>query len=152
MGRVAVSIHIPRRASEAEALWYDTRRWASFVDGLKHVATVEGDWPRAGARVLWDSHPGGRGRVMERVLRYESRSGQELAVEDEQIRGTQRIAFEPRPDGVQVRLELEFELKQRRPLQPVVDALFLRRPWRESMQRTLHRFRAELTAEGDPLT
>ena len=55
MGRVRASIVVPGLASEAEALWYDTTRWPTFVDGLHHVARLEGDWPRAGARVLWDS-------------------------------------------------------------------------------------------------
>ncbi|HSD81316.1 MAG TPA: hypothetical protein VLB47_11660, partial [Solirubrobacteraceae bacterium] len=67
------TVDVPVRASAAEALWYDTRRWPAFVDGLKHVASVEGDWPGAGARVVWDSHPGGRGRVVERVVAHEPR-------------------------------------------------------------------------------
>ena len=130
-------------ASAAEELWYDTTRWATFVDGLKHVAAVEGDWPRAGARVVWDSHPGGRGRVVERVVAHESRAGQEVEVEDEKIRGTQRVAFAPHDGGVVVTLELEYELKERRGVVPVVDLLFIRRPQRESLERTLRRFRVE---------
>src|SRR3954452_6088017 len=63
MGRVRASIVVPGLASEAEELWYDTTRWPSFIDGLHHLARLEGDWPRAGARVLWDSQPGGRARA-----------------------------------------------------------------------------------------
>ena len=37
--------------------------------------------------------------------------GQTLEVEDEQLRGTQRVAFSPAPDAVEVTLELEYELK-----------------------------------------
>ncbi len=79
MGRVRVSILVPALASEAEELWYDTTRWATFIDGLHHIARLEGDWPRAGARVLWDSSPGGRGRVQERVTAYAAREGQTVA-------------------------------------------------------------------------
>ena len=107
MGRVKASIAIAALASEAEALWYDTTRWATFIDGLHHIARMEGDWPHAGARVLWDSAPGGRGRVQERVLAYVAREGQTIAVEDEKIHGTQRVRFTPTEAGVIVTLELE---------------------------------------------
>jgi hypothetical protein len=144
MGSVRASVVVPGLASAAEALWYDQRRWPAFVDGLKHVARVEGNWPAAGSRVLWDSNPGGRGRVMERVLAYEPRTGQELAVEDEKIRGTQRVNFVPREGGVAVTLELRYELKESRPFMTLVDLLFVRRPQRESLERTLRRFANEL--------
>ena len=137
MGRVRARVDVPLLASAAEALWYDTSRWPTFVDGLAHVAAVEGEWPRAGARVVWDSHPGGRGRVVERVLAHAPREGQEVEVEDEKLRGVQRLAFAPRDGGVVVTLELDYELKERRGVVPVVDLLFIRRPQRESLERTL---------------
>ena len=147
MGRVRAQVDLPALASQAEDLWYDTARWPAFVDGLKHVASLQGDWPRAGARVVWDSHPGGRGRVVERVLDYEPRSGQEVEVEDEKLRGTQRVSFAPHEDGVVVTLELRYTLKQERGVVAVVDFLFVRRPQRESLQRTLRRFAIELRDE-----
>ena len=149
MSRVRASIVVPGLASEAEALWYDTTRWPTFVDGLHHIARLEGDWPRAGARVLWDSRPGGRGRVQERVTAYAAREGQTLAVEDEKIHGTQRVSFTPSETGVTVSLELRYELKQTRPGMAVVDLLFVRRPQRESLERTLRRFRTEVAAERE---
>jgi len=149
MGRVAAKTDLAGPlASQAEALWYDTARWPAFIDGLHHVARLEGDWPHEGSRVLWDSHPGGRGRVMERVTAYEARSGQTVAVEDEKIRGTQRVAFHPHEGGVTVSLELDYELKDKRPLMAIVDVLFVRRPQRESLQRTLRRFATELRDEA----
>ena len=45
MGRVSARIDVPGAASEAEALWYDHRRWPAFIDGCKHIARVTGDWP-----------------------------------------------------------------------------------------------------------
>jgi hypothetical protein len=149
MGRVRASVQVPGLASEAEALWYDTSRWPTFIDGLHHVARVDGDWPRAGARVVWDSKPGGRGRVQERVVAYAAREGQTLDVEDEKIRGTQRVSFTPADDGVRIALDLQYELKQARPGMALVDLLFIRRPQRESLQRTLRRFRIEVASERE---
>lgn len=149
MGRVRASIVVPGLASEAEALWYDTTRWATFVDGLHHVARVEGDWPHAGARVLWDSQPGGRGRVQEWVTSYAAREGQTLEVEDEKLWGTQRVSFTPIEGGVTVALELTYSLKEQRPGMAIVDLLFIRRPQRESLERTLRRFRTEVAAERE---
>jgi hypothetical protein len=149
VGRVRASIPVPALASEAEALWYDTTRWPTFVDGLHHVARLEGDWPHAGARVLWDSRPGGRGRVQERVSAYAAREGQTLDVEDEKIRGTQRVSFTPTESGVTVALELRYSLKEQRPGIALFDLLFVRRPQRESLERTLRRFRTEVAAERE---
>ena len=149
MSRVRASIVVPGLASEAEALWYDTTRWPSFIDGLHHLARLEGDWPRAGARVLWDSQPGGRGRVQERVTSYVAREGQTLEVEDEKLRGTQRVTFTPVQGGVTVTLELRYTLKEQRPGMALVDLLFIRRPQRESLERTLRRFRTEVAAERE---
>ena len=149
MGKVRASVVVPGLASEAEALWYDTTRWPTFVDGLHHMASLEGEWPRAGARVLWDSPPGGRGRVQERVTAYVAREGQTVAVEDEKIHGTQRVTFTPIEGGVTVALELEYTPKERRPGMALVDLLFIRRPQRESLQRTLRRFRTEVAAERE---
>jgi hypothetical protein len=150
MGRVSARVDVPGQASEAETLWYDHRRWPAFVDGCKHVASVQGDWPHEGARVVWDSFPGGRGRVLEQVVGYEARVGQSLAVEDEKIRGTQRVSFSPHAHGVTVSLELDYELKDDRGLFGAFDVLFVRRPQRESLERTLRRFAAEVRSERDP--
>ena len=149
MSRVSASIEVPGRASEAEALWYDTTRWPAFVDGLHHVTRREGDWPCEGARLVWESHPGGRGRGEERVVAYAARDGQTVAIEDDKLRGRQRIAFTPHDDRVTVVLELTYELKEARPGMAIVDLLFIRRSQRESLARTLRRFRIEVAAERE---
>jgi|SRR3712207_258987 len=150
MGRVRARIEVAGLASEAEALWYDHRRWPTFVDGLKHVARVEGDWPHASARVVWDSVPGGRGRVLLTVKEFEARAGQTAAIEDDGIRGTQRVRFAPGRGSVTVTLELDYEPKDPRLRPALVDRLLVRRPQREALERTLRRFGAELAAERDP--
>ena len=149
MPRVRAAVSVPGLASEAESLWYDPRRWPAWVDGFGHVTKLEGEWPAPGARAVWDSKPGGRGRVVERVTAYEARSGQTLAVEDEQIRGEQRVTFEPGADGVEVALELHYELKRSNVLTPLTDALFIRRALRESLRRSLNRFARELRGDRE---
>ena len=151
MPRVRVAETVPGLAFEAEELWYDPQRWPAWVDGFGHVVKLEGDWPAAGARSVWESRPGGRGRVVERVRAYEARVGQTLEVEDEQLRGTQRVSFEPGPEGVEVALELDYELKERNVFTPLTDALFIRRALRDSLKRTLLRFARERRGDLQPL-
>ena len=143
MAKIRASILISGLASEAETLWYDPARWAAWIDGFGHVAKLEGDWPRAGSRLLWDSPPGGRGRVSERVVEYEARSGQALEVEDGRLRGTQRVSFDPVPHGVRIGIELSYELKEGNFFTPLTDALFIRRALRDSLKRSLVRFARE---------
>ncbi len=147
MPRVRAAVTVPGLASEAEALWYDPQRWPSWVDGFGHVVTVEGDWPAAGARLLWQSPPGGRGLVQERVVAYEIRTGQTVEVEDEKMRGTQRVTFTPRPEDVEVAIVLDYEIKDPNAFTPLVDLLFVRRAMSDALRRTLSRFANERKAE-----
>ncbi len=137
--RASARAAVPGRVSDAEALWYDERRWPAFVDGFGHVTRREGEWPQVGAVVLWASTPGGRGLVREQVLAYEVRGGCTTAVEDESITGTQTVAFAP---GA-ITLELDFALKRRN----VLTALFVRRAFGDSLRRTVARFARELRGD-----
>ena len=147
MGRATASITVKGRAAEAEALWYDPDRWQAWVDGFGHVVSLEGDWPRRGAELVWQSPPGGRGRVTERVVAYEMRLGQTVEVEDATMTGRQTVAFEPGADSVEVTLTLEYRIKDRTPLTPVVDLLFVRRAMGDALRRTVTRFANERKAE-----
>lgn len=147
MSRVAANAVVPGRAADAEELWYDPHRWAAWIDGFGHVVKLEGDWPQAGSRLVWDSPPKGRGRVQERVTAYAPRSGQTLEVEDERLRGTQTVTFEPAADEVRVTLALDYQLKERTFLTPLLDLLFIRRELGDSLRRTLARFGHERRAE-----
>jgi hypothetical protein len=150
MGRARFAVELPAPVSAAEALWYDPARWSAFVDGFHHVVKVEGEWPKVGSRVVWDSVPDGRGRVAERVVAYEVRSGQTLEVEDAQMTATQAVSFQPEgPDGSTIALELRWKLKSGGPFAPVVDALFVRRAFNDALRRTLSRFRRELQADRE---
>ena len=115
------------------------------------VARVDAGWPATGATLIWDSRPGGRGRVVERVTRYEARVGQTSEVEDERLRGTQTVGFAALEDGVEVSLELEYQLKESGPLRAVTDVLFIRRALGDSLRRTLARFARELAADRELL-
>jgi len=147
MGKASATVSVPGRAAEAEALWYDPHRWASWVDGFGHVVKLEGEWPDVGARLIWESPPGGRGRVMERVIAYETRTGQMVEVEDNQISGRQQVQFTPAHDHVDVTLTLTYEIKDRTIVTPVLDLLFVRRAWNDALRRTVTRFANERKAE-----
>ena len=139
---------VPGRIIEAEELYYDPHRWAAWVDGFGHAVNLEGDWPEAGARLVWDSPPRGRGRVQERVTAYEPRARQTREVEDERLRGVQTVFFEAEDaDNVRVTLVLDYELKDRNALTPLADRLFIRRELTDSLRRTLTRFGHERRAE-----
>lgn len=149
--RASAHVVLEGRISDAEALWYDTSRWPTFVDGFHHVASRDEGWPAQGT-LVWDSTPGGRGRVVETVQRHEPRVGQTARVEDASILATQTVSFAAL-DGERVRvgLELRYSLKQRRlgPATVLLDALFIRPRQREALARTLLRFRRELASERD---
>ncbi len=147
MGRVAASVRVPGRVADAEALWYDPKRWPAWVDGFGHAVEVGEGWPAAGSRIVWAGPPGGRGRVVERVLRHEPRTGHELQVEDPRLRGRRTVSFAPDGDGVTVAVRLDYELKQRHPLTWAVDLLVVRRAEAGSLRRTLARFARERVAD-----
>jgi hypothetical protein len=151
LSRVVVSATVPGIISEAEELWYDVNRWPNFVDGFSHLVQRDEGWP-AGGVLIWDSTPHGRGRVIERVTRHEARTGQTSEIEDEKLQGIQTIAFEGEgTDATKVTLSLEYELKDRNPLSPITDFLFIRRAVRESLQRTVGRFARERRGDAEML-
>jgi Polyketide cyclase / dehydrase and lipid transport len=138
---------VPIDPDEALVLWADPARWPAFVEGFGHTASLDPDWPEPGARAIWESTPGGRGRVTETVT---ERDGSSLSMQifEDALTGTQTFAALPRPDGGSVvQLRLDYELAQGGPLRGVADWLFIRRALRDALRRTLHRFALE--AEED---
>lgn len=136
--------------ADADAHWYDTGRWAEWVDGLETVLTVEGGWPHVGATVSWRSGPAGRGSVSERVLEHTPLQGQTVEVSDDSIRGEQTIAFTPDPPGVRVELSLAYQIRRRSPVTPLIDVLFIRRAMTSSLEQTLSRFGVSLESAHPP--
>lgn len=147
MGRARVLHTVAGSARQAQACWYDTTRWPLWVDGLEQVLQVAGDWPRVGSSVTWESGPAGRGRVTERVIAYDAAQGQTLEVDDDSIGGLQSVSFAPAPNGVQVGLSLEYRLKRRSIVSPLVDLLFIRRAMAVSLEATVARFAVELAPD-----
>jgi uncharacterized membrane protein len=135
--------------ADAEALWYDLGRRPSFIDGLARIERADGDWPAAGGRVVWSSPPGGRNRVVERVVSYEQGVTQRATVEDADIRANQTVRFAQRPEGCEIALELDYRPKREGPAGALTDAIFIRRRLRASLQRTLARFEIELAFERE---
>ncbi len=144
MGKVTVKQSYRGSVHEAERCWCDTARWPGWIDGLARVVAVEGDWPRAGSSVTWESGPAGRGRVRELVTDHQPLVGITTAVQDDSIDGRQRVAFVPAGDSVEVELSLEYSIMRRSPFTPLVDRLFVRRPMSISLSKTLERFGAAL--------
>ena len=150
MRTIAVRRVLPgARVADAEALWSDLDRWPAFVDGFASVGRIEGRWPRPQARLVWDSRPGGRGRVVERVEVYEPGARQRVRVEDAQLRGTQSVAFEALDGGCEMTLELTYELKRPGFGGVLTDLFFVRHALRESLRRTLDRFAIELASDRE---
>jgi hypothetical protein len=151
MPTARVSLDLAGSVAAAERLWYDPEQWPAIVDGFARVVRREGRWPETGAIVEWESRPGGRGRVTERSTAHETGTGQTVAVEDDQLSGKQTVSFAPLEDGVEVALELSYELKGAGPLRRLVDVLFIRRALGDSLRRTLSRLGQELAAEREAL-
>lgn len=140
MGVARAAVELTAVPAAVERLWSEPEGWAGFVDGFGHVVELDPAWPAVGARLTWESHAGGRGRVVEQVIRQVP--GQELVVtqEDAQLRGVQRLAFAPvaaDPDRIGVALELDYALIRSGPFMVVADPLFVRRALRDSLRRTL---------------
>lgn len=146
MATAHASLIVSGSVREVQDRWYDPNRWPHWVDGLSEVLSVDPEWPRPAASVSWQSGPAGRGRVVERVVGYEPLAGQTLEVQDDSIEGLQRVAFTPGEGNVVVSLSLEYRIKRRSPITPLVDALFIKRAMARSLQTTLARFAVELAA------
>lgn len=134
--------------AEAEALWLDLSRWATFIEGFAHVSSKDESWPAEGSRLVWDSLPDGRGRVREKVTaRGEGYLTTRLL--EESLTGIQSVTFQPDDEGgTLVDLRLEYDLNpttmwRRGGLGKIVNLLFIRRAMTDSLVRTLRRFATE---------
>ena len=145
---MAAAVVVPLEPAAARALWSDVGRWPSFVEGLARVAQVSPGWPEPGAKVVWESGPGGRGRVTEKVLEAaEDRFATELF--EERLLGTQRAEFRrEQAGGTRLELELSYRLARGGALEAITDTLFVRRALRDSLERTLRRFAVEAEDEA----
>lgn len=149
MSRARETIEVPLPPERAEALWTDVRRWASFVEGFKHALDLSPEWPLAGSRVVWESIPGGRGRVTEKIREREFGRRVVSDVYEERLSGRQTISFAASENGSLVELELDYELTHGGPLRALANALFIRRAISDSLARTLRRYATEAAEEAE---
>jgi hypothetical protein len=129
-------------------LWTDVDRWPSFVEGFGRTLERSPDWPSAGARLVWESAPAGRGRVTEKVGEGEGPDRFVTHVFEERLHGTQTFRVVESEAGSRAELSLEYTLTKYGPLSAVADALFIRRAIRDSLRRTLFRFAVEAEEEA----
>jgi hypothetical protein len=117
------------------------------VEGFERAHEIAPEWPEPGAKVVWQSGAGGRGRVTERVV---ARSDERFATQvfEQALHGTQTLTVSPAPEGGTLcELRLDYELQRYGPLRAIADVLFIRRALRDSLRRTLRRLAVE--AEED---
>ena len=146
MRTITVSTVVEGPGIEAEQLWYDRSRWASWVTGFAALQKLGEEWPLEGARRVWVTRPTGRGLISETVRSYVAGDGQTLEFEDAKIRGVQRVCFES--DGARTRVTIAVDLETKGRVPPA-RRWWLRRQFRGELERTLERFSYELAAERD---
>jgi len=129
-------------------LWTDVDRWPSFVEGFARPVDRSPEWPHAGARLVWESSPAGRGRVTEKVMEAEGPDRFVTQVFEERLHGTQTFRVVESEGGSRAELALEYELTKYGPLSAVADVIFIRRAIRDSLRRTLSRFAVEAEEEA----
>jgi polyketide cyclase/dehydrase/lipid transport protein len=138
---------VPLAPEAALALWADTDRWPSFVEGFARVLERSGEWPHEGAKVVWESTPEGRGRVTEKVVER-GPAAFVSQVFDKSINGRQALRVREDAEGSRVELALEYALTNSGPVGAVTDLFFIRRALRDSLARTLRRFAVEAEEEA----
>ncbi len=141
--------HVQLDPERAWALWTDVSRWPTFVEGFSNVAERAPEWPAQGARVVWNSTPGGRGRVTEKVTVSERGATFGTRVIEEALSGIQLVSFARADDGrTRVELRLDYELARGGPFSAIADVLFIRRALNQALARTLARFATEAAEEA----
>jgi Polyketide cyclase / dehydrase and lipid transport len=129
-------------------LWTDIDRWPTFVEGYARTLERTPDWPAAGARLVWESSPAGRGTVTEKVKEREGPDRFVTTVFEDRLHGTQTFRVVESEAGSRAQLSLEYELTKYGPLSAVADVIFIRRAIRDSLRRTLARFAVEAEEEA----
>ena len=141
--------HVELPADRAWALWTDVRRWPTFIEGFAHAVEQAPGWPAPDSRVVWQSTPGGRGRVTEKVTASEPGARFATRVFEDALSGVQQLSFAQADDGrTRVELRLDYELTRAGPLRALADVLFIRRALTQALNRTLARFATEAAEEA----
>ena len=129
-------------------LWTDVSRWSTFVEGFARVVEQDPEWPARDSRVIWESIPSGRGRVTEKVVDSGGSDRFTTMVFEDRLAGRQTLRAVESEGGSRVELSLEYTLTAYGPLGALADAIFIRRALRDSLRRTMARFRVEAQEEA----
>jgi uncharacterized membrane protein len=149
MARPERALTVPLTPERAFELWTDISRWPTFIEGFARADRVDDDWPAAGAKVVWQSVPTGRGTVTEKVRHSVPGERIETEVLEERLIGTQTVEFAPAEEGgTAVILSLDYKLTQKGVLTRLTDLLFIRGAQHNSLARTLRRFATEAAEEA----
>jgi hypothetical protein len=146
--KVSAARRVTLPPDEAEALWLDVSRWATFIEGFAHAVEKDESWPAEGSKLIWVSLPDGRGRVTEKVT-ARGRGHLSTRVVEESLTGIQSVTFDPAEGGGSVvGMSLDYDLNpttiwRSGGLGVIVNALFIRRAMTDSLARTLRRFATE---------
>jgi hypothetical protein len=142
VAKLTESVLVSTSLKEAWDVYFESRTWAAWVDGFQRVESSAG-YPQEGGTLVWHSTPAGRGRVTERVLEHSPRTRHRIAFEDPESRGELLTELAVEGEAVRVRATLNYELARGGPLAKVTDRLFVRGQVRDSLRRTLARFKHE---------
>ncbi len=144
MPSVSAELIVPASLAEAWDLYFDRRRWTSWVDEFRGTDEIDDGYPEAGGTLVWHSGPAGRGQVTETVLEHEPRRLHRIRYLDQSSEGEQLTRFEiAGENGTKVSLELDYELVGPT-LIPFTDRLFVRPQMRNSLMRSLEGLAAEI--------
>jgi uncharacterized membrane protein len=148
MARTAqAAVVVPLAPEAVLTLWTDVSRWPTFVEGFARAVEVSEEWPGEGSKLVWESIPGGRGRVTERVV-ASGPGGFVTQVFEDALSGEQTVRVSEDADGSRVELTLVYELSKYGPLRSLADVIFIRRALRDALRRTLRRFAVEAEEEA----
>ena len=145
--RAEAAVLVPLAPEGALALWTDTNRWATFIEGFGSTVEQSPDWPGEGSKLVWQSTPGGRGRVTEKVVERSTHHFTTQVYEDA-FQGRQTLTLSEDAEGSRAELALDYELTKRGPLRWLADVTFIRRALRDALRRTLRRFAVEAEEES----
>ena len=142
MGRATASIRVPGRASDAEALWYDPHALARLGRRLRATrARVPEAWPAGGHAAVGQPPRRPRARARGGRRLRGARSARRCGWRTSGCAAPSGSRSAPPPSTCWSALELDYELKERTPVTPIVDRLFVRRELTASLRRTPRRLR-----------
>lgn len=142
MVELSESVLVEASLAETWNFYFDPRGWPVWVDGFQSVVSDQG-YPEEGGTLVWRSTPAGRGEVSERVIEHEERRRHRIEFSDPASSGRLLSEFAIEGEGTRVSLMLEYGLTRSGPFAWLTDRLFVRGQVRQSLARSLLRFKHE---------